>query len=274
MNMKIALIQMEVVHNKAENIAHAKELIDRACDQSCDFVILPEMFCCPYSNDYFREYGEPENGPAQQMLQEASQEHGVYIVGGSLPELEGDRVYNTCYVYDRQGRKIARHRKAHLFDIDVEGGQRFFESETLTAGDNITVFDTEFGKMGLCICFDFRSQELAKVMGDRGAQVIFVPGAFNMTTGPAHWELLFRQRAVDNQLFTVGVSPARNEEDVYVSYANSIVADPWGTVLTRLDCEEEIGYADIDLERIASIRRQLPIINARRTDLYGTLKLD
>ncbi len=272
--MKAALIQMEVVHNKAENIAHARELIGRACEQAPDIAVLPEMFCCPYSNAYFREYGETENGPAQQMLQEAAKEYGIYLVGGSMPELEEDRVYNTCYVYDRQGNKIARHRKAHLFDIDVEGGQRFFESETLTAGDNITVFDTEFGKMGLCICFDFRFQELAKVMGDRGAQVIFVPGAFNMTTGPAHWELLFRQRAVDNQLFTVGVSPARNEQDVYVSYANSIAVDPWGTVIARLGREEEIGFVEIDLERIASIRRQLPIINSRRTDLYGTLKTD
>ncbi|MBQ1215354.1 MAG: carbon-nitrogen hydrolase family protein, partial [Firmicutes bacterium] len=128
--MKIAMIQMEVVYNKEQNIAHALELIDKACTgEKPDFVVLPEMFCCPYSNKYFREYGEELNGPAQKALSEAAKRHGIYLIGGSLPELEEDRVYNTSFVYDREGKQIARHRKAHLFDIDVPGGQRFFESE-------------------------------------------------------------------------------------------------------------------------------------------------
>ncbi|MBQ5797003.1 MAG: carbon-nitrogen hydrolase family protein, partial [Firmicutes bacterium] len=216
--MKIAMIQMEVVYNKEQNIAHALELIDRACaEEKPDFVVLPEMFCCPYSNKYFREYGEELNGPAQKALSEAAKRHGIYLIGGSLPELEEDRVYNTSFVYDREGKQIARHRKAHLFDIDVPGGQRFFESEVLTPGQETTTFETEFGLMGLCICFDFRSQEIAKTMGDRGAKVLFVPAAFNMTTGPAHWEILFRSRAIDNQLFTLATAPARDENGEYVS---------------------------------------------------------
>ena len=152
--------------------------------------------------------------------------------------------------------------------IDVEGGQRFFESDVLTAGENTTVFETEFGPMGLCICFDFRSQELARTMGNRGAKIIFVPGAFNMTTGPAHWEVLFRSRAIDNQLFTIGVAPARDENSEYVSYANSIAVDPWGAVIKRLGTGEEIGIVEPDLSRIDSIRRQLPIIASRKPALY------
>ncbi|MBQ2270652.1 MAG: carbon-nitrogen hydrolase family protein, partial [Firmicutes bacterium] len=139
--MKIAMIQMEVVYNKEQNIAHALELIDRACaEEKPDIVVLPEMFCCPYSNKYFREYGEELNGPAQKALSEAAKRHGIYLIGGSLPELEEDRVYNTSFVYDREGKQIARHRKAHLFDIDVPGGQRFFESEVLTPGQETTTF--------------------------------------------------------------------------------------------------------------------------------------
>ena len=195
-------------------------------------------------------------------------ELGIYIVGGSLPELAEDKVYNTSYVYGRDGRQLARHRKLHLFDIDVVGGQRFRESDTLSPGSSITTFETDFGLMGLCICFDLRFEELARCMCLRGAKVLFVPAAFNMTTGPAHWELLFRQRAVDGQCFTVGVSPARDTTAGYVAYGNSIAVDPWGSVLCRAGGEAVTLYADLDFDRLEAVRAQLPILRARRTDLY------
>ena len=266
--MRVALIQMPITADKAENINTARKKLREAAANGTDIAVLPEMFCCPYQNDCFRAYGEEENGPAQAVLSALAAELGMYIVGGSLPELAGGNVYNTSYVYDRQGRQIAKHRKAHLFDIDVAGGQRFRESDTLSPGNAITTFETEFGTMGLCICFDLRFEELARCMCLRGAKVIFVPAAFNMTTGPAHWELLFRQRAVDNQCFTVGVSPARDESADYVAYGNSIAADPWGTVLSRAGAEDATLYADLDLSSLDAVRQQLPILSARRTDLY------
>ena len=266
--MRVALIQMPITADKAENINTACKKLREAAANGTDIAVLPEMFCCPYQNDCFRAYGEEENGPAQAVLSALAAELGMYIVGGSLPELAGGNVYNTSYVYDRQGRQIAKHRKTHLFDIDVAGGQRFRESDTLSPGNAITTFETEFGTMGLCICFDLRFEELARCMCLRGAKVIFVPAAFNMTTGPAHWELLFRQRAVDNQCFTVGVSPARDESADYVAYGNSIAVDPWGTVLCRAGAEEAILYADLDFARLEAVRAQLPILSARRTDLY------
>lgn len=192
----------------------------------------------------------------------------MIVVGGSIPELAGGAVYNTSYVYNRDGTLLARHRKIHLFNINVSGGQRFRESDVFTPGSQITTFQTEFGVMGLCICFDMRFEELARCMALRGAKVLFVPAAFNMTTGPAHWELMFRQRAVDNQCFTVGVSSARNERASYVAYGNSIAADPWGTVLARAGGEETTLYADLDFARLDAVREQLPILSARRTDLY------
>lgn len=266
--MRIAMIQMEVTADKGENLRRAREKILALKDERIDLAVLPEMFCCPYSNDCFRAYGETAGGETWQMLRDTARGLGIWLVGGSMPELEEDKVYNTSFVFDRSGRQVARHRKAHLFDIQVEGGQHFRESETLTAGNEVTVFDTEFGTIGVCICFDFRFQELAKAMGDRGAKLIVVPAAFNMTTGPAHWELMFRQRAVDNQLFTLGVAPARDETAGYVSYANSILVDPWGTVLARAGEREETLIAEIDLARCESIRNQLPIRSARREELY------
>lgn len=266
--MRAAMIQMKVVHDKQQNLIHARELLYQAARDRIDLAVLPEMFCCPYSNRFFRAYGEEEGGAAWTALSQTARELQIYLVGGSMPELSDGKVYNTSYVFDRGGWQIAKHRKAHLFDIDVEGGQRFRESEVLSPGSQITVFDTEFGKIGLCICFDFRFQELAKTMADRGAQLIVVPAAFNMTTGPAHWELLFRQRAVDNQIFTLGTAPARDETEEYVSYANSILADPWGTVVARAGTGEEVLLAEIDFAQNEAIRRQLPIRSAWRGDLY------
>jgi len=266
--MRVSLIQMPVTADKGQNIALACAKIREAAQNNSDIAVLPEMFCCPYQNDCFHAYGEGENGPAQTALSTLAAELGIYIVGGSLPELADRTVYNTSYVYGRQGQLLAKHRKAHLFDIDIVGGQRFMESDTLSPGNAITTFETEFGTMGLCICFDFRFEELARCMCLQGAKVIFVPAAFNMTTGPAHWELLFRQRAVDNQCFTVGVSPARDETATYVAYGNSIAVGPWGTIICQAGSEESILYADLDLAQLDAVRQQLPILSARRTDLY------
>lgn len=266
--MKIALIQMAVERDRRKNIQTACDRLREAKSHGADLAVLPEMFCCPYENSCFRSYGEKSGGEAQSALSAAAEKFSMYVVGGSIPELEEGNVYNTSFVFGRDGAMLARHRKVHLFDINIRGGQHFKESDTLTPGSEITTFQTEFGVMGLCVCFDLRFEELARCMALRGAKVIFVPAAFNMTTGPAHWELLFRQRAVDNQCFTVGVSPARNENASYVAYGNSITADPWGTVLARAGSRETILYADLDLSRIEDVRAQLPILSSMRTDLY------
>ncbi len=266
--MKTALLQLPVSFDQDENLSRAGEAVAWAAEKGADIAVLPEMFTCPYSNKYFADYAEEGFGPTRTALAGFAAKHGIYVVGGSMPEREAGRIYNTSFVYDRSGRQIARHRKMHLFDIDVRGGQRFFESETFTPGDDVTTFQTEFGVMGLCICFDIRFPELSRLMALRGAKVIFVPAAFNMTTGPAHWELAFRQRAVDSQLFTVGVSPARDEKGVYVAYGNSMAVSPWGTVLGRLDGGEGKMLLDLDLSQIEDIRAQLPLMSARRTDIY------
>lgn len=266
--MRVALIQMPVTADKTKNIETACRKLREAKEQGTDIAVLPEMFCCPYNNACFRFYGEEADGEAQAALSTLAAELGIYVVGGSLPELDDGKVYNTSYVYGRRGELLAKHRKAHLFDIDVAGGQRFMESDTLSPGNAVTTFETEFGTMGLCICFDLRFEELARCMCLRGARCIFVPAAFNMTTGPAHWELLFRQRAVDNQCFTVGVSPARDETASYVAYGHSIAVDPWGSLLCQAGAEETTLYAGLDLDRIEAVRAQLPILSARRRDLY------
>ena len=266
MNLKIAQIQMSVTADREANLRRACDMVRQA--GAVDMAVLPEMFCCPYDNSCFAPYGEPEGGAAYQTLSALAREQGIWLVGGTMPELAEGRVYNTCYVFDPAGRCVAKHRKMHLFDIDVAGGQRFMESETLSAGDTVTTFDTPWGVMGVCVCFDFRFEELARLMTLSGARVLVVPAAFNMTTGPAHWELLFRQRAVDNQCFTVGTSPARDTAAGYVAWGHSIVCDPWGTVVHQCDEKEQTAVTTLELARVDAVRSQLPILSARRTDVY------
>lgn len=266
--MKIALVQMKNGPVKEYNLKRAENGVREAARSGADLVMLPEMFCCEYHNSAFIENREPAGGPTWRMLSRAALDSGVWLVGGSVPEADGGLTYNTSFVFDRSGRQAAFHRKMHLFDIDVPGGQSFRESKTFSAGNAVTLFDTEFGKMGLCICFDIRFPELSRLMALEGAQVILCPAAFNMTTGPSHWELLFRGRAVENQVFTLGCAPARDEAGAYVSYGNSIAVSPWGDVIARAGAEETILYADLDLGLVGDVRRHLPLLSARRTDIY------
>ncbi len=268
--LKIGLVQMHVEEAKENNLDRAERMVEKAAEQGVQVVALPEMFNCPYDNSYFRHYSEEEGGASYQRLSRIAREQGVVLVGGSMPEIDGDgKVYNTCYIFDKEGRKIGKHRKMHLFDINVKGGQYFKESDVLTAGNSVTVFETPYGKMGAAICFDIRFPELFRLMVQQGARVIITPGAFNMTTGPAHWELLFRTRALDNQVFAAGIAPAQNSQASYKSYGNSLVADPWGNITGRLGYEEGILVQEIDLSKVEKYRGELPLLSSLRHDVYS-----
>ncbi len=270
---KAALLQTNVYDDKEKNIENAVRLIEKVSGEGADIAVLPEMFCCPYNSSLFRAYGEIEGGAAYTAMSKAAEDYGIYVVAGTIPELQDDRVYNTSYVFDRNGNQIAKHRKMHLFDIDIEGGQYFKESYTLTSGGDVTLFDTEFCKIGLAICYDIRFPELSRLMAAEGAEVIIYPGAFNMTTGPAHWELSFRARALDNQVYTIGVAPARDLEATYHSYGNSIVASPWGNVLSQMDEKEGYIIQEIDLDYVKKIRNELPLLKHIRKDIYALMKI-
>lgn len=267
--IKIAAIQMSTVADKMENVRTVKAYLEKIKDENPDFIILPEMFCCPYQTENFPIYAEKEGGPVWQQLSGYAKQYGIYLIGGSMPEKDAEgNVYNTSYIFDREGKQIGKHRKVHLFDIDVKGGQTFKESDTLTAGDSDTVFDTEFGKIGVMLCFDIRFPELSRMMVNDGVKVIFVPAAFNMTTGPAHWELSFRTRALDNQIYMVGCAPARDVSAGYISWGHSIVTDPWGRVTGMLDENEGILLAELDMDYEEQVREELPLLKSRRKDIY------
>ena len=280
MIVKTAILQTKVFAEKEKNIRQLEQILASGKTEGADLITLPEMFACPYETGNFPLYAEPQGGPSWQALSAAAKKYGIYLSAGSIPELvkvetagEKDRVYNTAYVFGRDGKQIGKHRKAHLFDLNVEGGQHFKESDTLSPGEEIGCFDTEFGKIGLCICYDFRFPETARLMALDGARIILVPAAFNMTTGPAHWELMFRQRAVESQCYVIGTAPARDPESSYISWGHSIAVDPWGKILTQMDEKEGIRIVELDLDYADKVRQELPLLAHRRTDLYELHRL-
>ena len=265
--MKIAQLQSKVCIDKKDTLEQISGMIN-SVDIDTDIIMLPEMFCCPYDTALFEKYAESDGGNTYQLLSEIANKENKYIVAGSMPESDDGHLYNTSYVFDRNGNCIGKHRKVHLFDIDVKNGQYFKESDTLSSGNQITVFDTEFCKCGLCICYDFRFPVMGRIMALNGAKVIFVPAAFNMTTGPAHWEIMFRSQALNNQVYAVGTAPARDMSASYHSYGHSIITDPWGSVISQIDEKQGIKITEIDLEKVEQVREQLPLLKHRREEIY------
>lgn len=268
-SVKAALVQMRVTEDKERNLRSAADAVRRAADAGAQVVCLPEMFVCPYERRAFLAAREARGGRIWSALAQMAAESRVVLIGGSFPEAAEGRLYNTCFVFDAAGRQIARHRKVHLFDIDIAGGQRFRESDTFSPGADLTVFDTPLGRFGVVICFDIRFPELMQLMALYGAEAVFVPASFNMTTGPAHWQLLFRARALDAQIFLLGCSAARDARSRYVAYGHSLAISPWGTVLAELGAQPETLLVTLDLDEALRTRAQIPIMaGARRTDLY------
>jgi len=267
---KFAAIQLMVTADKDLNLENARKKIAIAAKNGAKVITLPEMFNCPYANSSFPVYAEEiPNGKSTQILKEAAATHKIYLIGGSIPERENDKLYNTCSIFGPDGTLLSKHRKVHLFDIDIPGQMTFKESDTLSAGEKLTTFDTDDCKIGVGICYDIRFPEYAQELGRQGCKFLVYPGAFNMVTGPVHWELLQRGRALDNQLWVATASPARNPESTYQAWGHSSVVNPWGEVVGKIDSgNEDILYAEIDLDRLDQIRNQIPVLKQKRLQVY------
>ncbi|CAI9759075.1 unnamed protein product [Fraxinus pennsylvanica] len=255
---KIALCQLSVTSDKDRNIAHAGEAIEEAARKGAQLILLPEIWNSPYSNDSFPVYAEQidaDKSPSTAMLSELSRRLKITIIGGSIPERSGDRLYNTCCVFGTDGKLKAKHRKIHLFDIDIPGQMTFKESKTLTAGETPTIVDTDVGRIGIGICYDIQFQELATIYAARGAHLLCYPGAFNMTTA-------------DCQLYVATCSPARDSNSSYVAWGHSTLVGPFGEVIATTEHDEAIVISEIDYSLIEQRRTFLPFQRQRRGDLY------
>jgi predicted amidohydrolase len=279
--LKLALIQLASTADKAHNLAHARTKVLEAAHNGARIVVLPECFNSPYGTKYFAQYAEtllpsppPEKqSPSFHALSAMAKEGGVYLVGGSIPERgpNGDEeaLYNTSLTFSPKGELLASHRKVHLFDIDIPGKIKFKESEVLSPGNKITLVDLpEYGKIAVAICYDIRFPELATIAARKGAFLLLYPGAFNLTTGALHWELLARARATDNQIYVGLCSPARDMTAEYNAWGHSMVVDPNAELLGQLAEKEDTVYAELKGERIEEVRSGIPLGNQRRFDVY------
>ncbi|CAK40062.1 hypothetical protein AnigIFM56816_001007 [Aspergillus niger] len=283
--LKLALIQLASGADKTVNLAHARSKVLEAAKAGASLIVLPECFNSPYGTQYFPKYAETllpspptqEQSPSYHALSSIAAEAKAYLVGGSIPELEPTtkKYYNTSLVFSPTGALIGTHRKTHLFDIDIPGKITFKESEVLSPGNQLTVVDLpDYGKIGLAICYDIRFPEAGMIAARKGAFMLVYPGAFNTTTGPLHWSLLARARAVDNQVYVALCSPARDMSASYHAYGHSLVADPSANVLAETEEKEDIIYADLDNETIQNTRKGIPIYTQRRFDLYSDVSAD
>lgn len=260
-------------------MAHARTKVLEAAQAGAKLIVLPECFNSPYGTQYFPKYAETllpsppteDQSPSYHALSAIAAEAKAYLVGGSIPELEPTtkKYYNTSLVFSPTGSLIGTHRKTHLFDIDIPGKITFKESEVLSPGNQLTIVDLpDYGKIGLAICYDIRFPEAAMIAARKGAFALIYPGAFNMTTGPMHWSLLARARAVDNQLYVGLCSPARDMEATYHAWGHSLIANPAAEVLVEAEDKETIVYANLDNDTIQSTRKGIPVCTQRRFDLY------
>lgn len=267
--IKIGLCQLAVVDDKAENLRKAASMVTEAARQGCQIAVLPEMFNCPYQSELFPQYAESyPDGQTIRLLAELAKQEKIVVVGGSIPEQEGASIYNTCFIFNADGSLLGRHRKVHLFDVDIKDGTVFKESETLTAGRDITVITAGGITFGVGICYDIRFIELARVMTDKGAKLLIYPAAFGLVTGPAHWEILMKSRAIDNQVYVIGAAPATTKGAKYQAYGHSITVSPWGKILAEADEQESLITVELDLAVIDKVREELPILKHRRHDVY------
>ncbi|CAK9303481.1 unnamed protein product [Gordionus sp. m RMFG-2023] len=268
--LKIALIQLSVCEEKTTNLNRVKDFVQEAVNKGAQLIALPECFNSPYGNKYFRKYAESIPGETSELMSKLAKHHKIHLVAGSIPEKYENDYYNTCLVFDTDGKLLTKFRKIHLFDIDIPGKMQFKESETLKPGYNLSTFNISNIKFGLGICYDLRFPELALLYRKHGCHLLLYPSAFSYVTGPPHWELLLRARALDNQVYCAGVSSAADNNPAgHTTFGHSLVTDPWGKVIAKTDEKESILYSEIDMDYLEEVRQQMPLSNQKRGDLYS-----
>ena len=274
MSLRIAACQMNSRGDKDANLATAERLIDEAARQGAQMVGLPELFNLLADDETMVAGAEDETGPTSQFLRAKARQHNLYLHGGSIPTIMpgSERVGNTTLVFDPAGELIARYQKIHLFDIHIAGQNSYKESARVAPGDAMVTFETDQGNFGLTICYDIRFPELYRALTLAGARVIFHPAAFTLYTGKDHWETLIRARAIENQVYMVSPAQIGSHGNGKQCFGNTMIVDPWGTVLARAPERECVVVAEVDYAAQDKIRTELPSLKNRRPQVYGAVQ--
>ncbi len=269
--MKVSIIQMNSISDKAANIAAAEALIERAVrEERPDWVLLPEFFdwAGGFKADKLKNAESFPGGPAYEMARRQAIKHRIFVHAGSIMEkIDGeDRIHNTSVVFNREGEEIARYRKIHLFDVTTPDGTSYKESQTVKAGDKVVTYDCEGVTVGCSICYDLRFPDLFQALAEKGAEIIALPAAFTMLTGKDHWEVLLRARAIETETYVcasaqTGSFAVGNEQRH--TFGHSLVADPWGHVVAKASDGVGVVSARIDKGQIGRVRGLIPVAQHR-----------
>src|SRR4051812_40333200 len=264
--MRAAAVQLNSTDDKERNLATADRLTRQAATEGADLVVLPEKFNVLGTHDDYVAGAETLDGPTIGWARDTARELGIDLVAGSIVERrEGrEKLSNTSVHVGPDGEVKAVYRKIHMFDV-VVGGQTYRESESEEAGDELVVSEAASGvPLGLTVCYDLRFPELFRILAIRGARVITLPAAFTKITGRAHWEILLRARAIENQAFVVAADQVGSHPPDKESFGGSMIVDPWGEVLARAPDEQCVVSADLDLSRQNEVREQPPSLATRK----------
>lgn len=264
MKTKIAAVQMISGPEVAPNLATAGRLIAEAAATGAQLVALPEYFPLIGATDADRLAAREADGagPMQDFLAATARRHGVWLVGGSIPLMAQNpaKLRNSCLVYDPQGERVARYDKIHLFNFR-KGDEAYDEAATIERGDKLVSFDTPLGRVGVAICYDLRFPELFRALGE--LDLLVLPAAFTETTGRAHWEMLLRARAVENQCYVLAAAQGGRHPTGRLTHGNSMIIDPWGEILARMDKGEGVVLAELNRQSLVDTRTSLPALKHR-----------
>jgi len=262
---RVAAIQMVSTPSVEENIAAARRLIGQAAQQGAGLVLLPEYWPTMgmHERDKIALAEQDGVGTIQSFMSGIVREHGLWLIGGTLPmaAAQPDRVLNTTMVYGPDGARAARYDKIHLFNF-TRGSESYDEARTITPGSEVAAFDAPFGRVGLSVCYDLRFPELYRAMGD--CALIVVPAAFTYTTGKAHWEILLRARAIENQCYVLAAAQGGHHVNGRHTWGHSMLIDPWGEIRAEVPSGEGIAIGDLDPHYLSSVREHLPALKHRR----------
>jgi len=262
--VRVALVQMNSQDDKAANLERAETLIGQAAAWGSDLVLLPELWTYLGPRKRHPEVAEPIPGETSEVLSRLAARYRFWLVGGSyLEALPGsERFHNTCVVFNPDGDLVARYRKLHLFDVEVDG-KTYEESATVASGDDVVVTTVAGVAVGLTICYDLRFPELYRRLCARGARLITMPAAFTMETGKDHWEVLLRARAIENQVYVLAAAQGGAHPGGRRTYGHSVLIDPWGAIVAEFDQGAGIVVGDVDPARIKAVRAELPALSHR-----------
>jgi len=266
---KIAAVQITTGPDVEKNLQAVEEQVIHAAQQGAKIVALPEVFAC-YDSQKYLALGQKEMnalGNLRSCMSRWAKDNDVYLIGGTIPVLDpaSSKVYPRCYFYNNQGEEQGYYDKIHLFDVDIADAQgRYRESDMFLSGDEIKVFSTPYGNVGLTICYDLRFPYVFDRLRKAGADIISVVAAFTEATGRAHWQPLLQARAIEQQCYILASNQWGQHDSKRRTYGHSMVISPWGEVLNQLPEGSGIACADIDLEEVKRIRREMPIANHQR----------